>query len=76
MMARVEQHLPEAIYAILTVARQLAGTAILRWKAETLLASMGLPQDTALQSATLSGRATYPPAAGTRVDQRAGSAAG
>ncbi|MGR5945573.1 ABC-F family ATP-binding cassette domain-containing protein [Enterobacter sp. C4G1] len=61
MMARVEQHLPEAIYPqtmLDAVLAQLpaAERDSLRWKAETLLAGMGFtPQDTALQSATLSG---------------------
>ncbi|UWM62207.1 ABC-F family ATP-binding cassette domain-containing protein [Enterobacter sp. CP102] len=61
MMARVEQHLPEAIYPLTMLDAVLAQLPAaerdsLRWKAETLLASMGFtPQDTALQSATLSG---------------------
>ncbi|AEN64938.1 ABC transporter related protein [Enterobacter soli] len=61
MMARVEQHLPEAIFPLTMLDAVLAQLPAaerdsLRWKAETLLASMGFsPQDTALQSATLSG---------------------
>lgn len=61
MMARVEQHLPEAIYPLTMLDAVLAQLPAaerdsLRWKAETLLAGMGFtPQDTALQSATLSG---------------------
>lgn len=61
MMARVEQHLPDAIYPLTMLDAVLAQLPAaerdsLRWKAETLLASMGFtPQDTALQSATLSG---------------------
>ncbi|WP_336242007.1 ABC-F family ATP-binding cassette domain-containing protein [Enterobacter cloacae] len=61
LMARVEQHLPEAIYALTmldAVLAQLPTTEreSLRWKAETLLAGMGFtPQDMALTSATLSG---------------------
>ena len=61
MMARVEQHLPDAIYSLTMLEAVLAQLPAaerdsLRWKAETLLASMGFtPQDTALQSATLSG---------------------
>jgi ATPase subunit of ABC transporter with duplicated ATPase domains len=61
MMARVEQHLPDAIFPLTmldAVLAQLPSAELdsLRWKAETLLASMGFtPQDTALQSATLSG---------------------
>ena len=61
MMARVEQHLPEAIYPLTMLDAVLAQLPAaerdsLRWKAETLLASMGFsPQDTALQSSTLSG---------------------
>ena len=60
-MARVEQHLPEAIYPLTmldAVLAQLLTTEreSLRWKAETLLAGMGFtPQDMALTSATLSG---------------------
>lgn len=60
-MARVEQHLPEAIYPLTmldAVLAQLPTTEreSLRWKAETLLAGMGFtPQDMALTSATLSG---------------------
>lgn len=61
LMARVEQHLPEAIYHLTmldAVLAQLPTTEreSLRWKAETLLAGMGFtPQDMALTSATLSG---------------------
>ena len=61
MMARVEQHLPDAIYPLTMLDAVLAQLPAaerdsLRWKAETLLASMGFtPQDTALQSSTLSG---------------------
>ncbi|EKS9202032.1 ABC-F family ATP-binding cassette domain-containing protein [Enterobacter cloacae] len=61
LMARVEQHLPEAIYTLTmldAVLAQLPTTEreSLRWKAETLLAGMGFtPQDMALTSATLSG---------------------
>ncbi len=60
-MARVEQHLPEAIYPLTMLDAVLAQLPTgerdsLRWKAETLLAGMGFtPQETALQSATLSG---------------------
>ncbi|MGM5667331.1 ABC-F family ATP-binding cassette domain-containing protein [Enterobacter cloacae] len=60
LMARVEQHLPEAIYPLTmldAVLAQLPTTEreSLRWKAETLLAGMGFtPQDMALTSATLS----------------------
>ncbi|MEX5389370.1 ABC-F family ATP-binding cassette domain-containing protein [Enterobacter cloacae] len=61
LMARVEQHLPVAIYPLTmldAVLAQLPTTEreSLRWKAETLLAGMGFtPQDMALTSATLSG---------------------
>ncbi|MDR2262572.1 MAG: ATP-binding cassette domain-containing protein [Enterobacter asburiae] len=61
MMARVEQHLPDEIYSLTMLDAVLAQLPSaerdsLRWKAETLLVSMGFtPQDTALQSATLSG---------------------
>lgn len=61
LMARVEQHLPEAIYPLTmldAVLAQLPTTEreSLRWKAETLLAGMGFtPQDMALTSETLSG---------------------
>ncbi|EPF6062540.1 ABC-F family ATP-binding cassette domain-containing protein [Enterobacter cloacae] len=61
LMARVEQHLPEAIYPLTmldAVLAQLPTTEreSLRWKAETLLAGMGFTlQDMALTSATLSG---------------------
>ncbi|MBW4200054.1 ABC-F family ATP-binding cassette domain-containing protein [Enterobacter cloacae subsp. cloacae] len=61
LMARVEQHLPEAIYPLTmldAVLAQLPSTEreSLRWKAETLLAGMGFTlQDMALTSATLSG---------------------
>lgn len=61
LMARVEQHLPEAIYPLTlrdAVLAQLPTTEreSLRWRAETLLASMGFVEaDLALQSATLSG---------------------
>jgi ATPase subunit of ABC transporter with duplicated ATPase domains len=60
-MARVEQHLPEAIYPLTLLDAVLAQLPVsdresLRWRAETLLASMGFaPQDLALRSATLSG---------------------
>jgi len=61
LMARVEQHLPEAIYPLTmldAVLAQLPATEreSLHWKAETLLAGMGFtPQDMAFTSATLSG---------------------
>lgn len=61
LMARVEQHLPEAIYPLTmldAVLAQLLATEreSLHWKAETLLAGMGFtPQEMALTSATLSG---------------------
>ncbi|HFK6080274.1 TPA: ABC-F family ATP-binding cassette domain-containing protein [Enterobacter cloacae] len=61
LMARVEQHLPEALYPLTmldAVLAQLPTTEreSLRWKAETLLAGMGFtPDDMALTSATLSG---------------------
>jgi len=61
LMARVEQHLPETIYPLTMLDAVLAQLPVaeresLRWRAETLLASMGFtPADTALQSATLSG---------------------
>lgn len=61
LMARVEQHLPEAIYPLTmldAVLAQLPATEreSVHWKAETLLAGMGFtPQDMALTSATLSG---------------------
>ncbi len=61
LMARVEQHLPESVYPLTMIDAVLAQLPVaeresLRWRAETLLASMGFtPQDTALQSATLSG---------------------
>ncbi|HBC2537377.1 TPA: ABC-F family ATP-binding cassette domain-containing protein [Enterobacter cloacae] len=61
LMARVEQHLPEAIYPLTMLDAVLAPLPTteresLRWKAETLLAGMGFtPQDMALTSATLSG---------------------
>lgn len=61
LMARVEQHLPEAIYPLTmldAVLAQLPATEreSLHWKAETLLAGMGFtPQDMALTSVTLSG---------------------
>ncbi|HEM8766465.1 TPA: ABC-F family ATP-binding cassette domain-containing protein [Enterobacter hormaechei] len=61
LMARVEQHLPEAIYPLTmldAVLAQLPATEreSLHWKAETLLAGMGFTrQDMALTSATLSG---------------------
>lgn len=60
-MARVEQHLPPEIYPLTMLDAVLAQLPVadresLRWRAETLLASMGFsPADTALQSATLSG---------------------
>lgn len=61
LMARVEQHLPPEIYPLTMLDAVLAQLPVaeresLRWRAETLLASMGFtPEDTALQSATLSG---------------------
>ena len=61
LMARVEQHLPDAIFPLTMLDAVLAQLPLaerdsLRWKAETLLAGMGFtPQDMALQSATLSG---------------------
>jgi len=61
LMARVEQHLPESVYPLTMIDAVLAQLPVaeresLRWRAETLLAGMGFtPQDTALQSATLSG---------------------
>ncbi|WP_312997522.1 ABC-F family ATP-binding cassette domain-containing protein [Leclercia sp.] len=61
LMARVEQHLPESVYPLTMIDAVLAQLPVaeresLRWRAETLLASMGFtPQDTGLQSATLSG---------------------
>ncbi|HCD1473836.1 ABC-F family ATP-binding cassette domain-containing protein [Enterobacter hormaechei] len=61
LMARVEQHLPEAIYPLTMLDAVLAQLPAseresLHWKAETLLAGMGFtPQDMALTSATLSG---------------------
>ncbi|EOG5745968.1 ABC-F family ATP-binding cassette domain-containing protein [Enterobacter roggenkampii] len=61
LMARVEQHLPDAIFPLTmldAVLAQLPSTEreSLRWKAETLLAGMGFtPQDMMLYSATLSG---------------------
>jgi len=61
LMARVEQHLPESVYPLTMIDAVLAQLPqaereSLRWRAETLLAGMGFtPQDTALQSATLSG---------------------
>src|SRR5690606_30944973 len=61
LMARAEQHLPEAIYSLtmlVAVLAQLPTTEreSMRWKAETLLAGMDFtPQDMALTSATLSG---------------------
>ncbi|SAG29296.1 protein YheS [Enterobacter hormaechei] len=61
LMARVEQHLPEAIYPLTMLDAVLAQLPVteresLHWKAETLLAGMGFtPQDMALTSATLSG---------------------
>ncbi|URO01396.1 ATP-binding cassette domain-containing protein [Leclercia adecarboxylata] len=61
LMARVEQHLPPEIYPLTMLDAVLAQLPVadresLRWRAETLLASMGFsPADTALQSATLSG---------------------
>lgn len=61
LMARVEQHLPDAIFPLTMLDAVLAQLPFaerdsLRWKAETLLASMGFtPQDMMLQSATLSG---------------------
>jgi len=61
LMARVEQHLPESVYPLTMIDAVLAQFPLaeresLRWRAETLLAGMGFtPQDTGLQSATLSG---------------------
>jgi len=61
LMARVEQHLPESVYPLTMIDAVLAQLPVaeresLRWRAETLLAGMGFtPQDTVLQSATLSG---------------------
>ncbi|MFK3711514.1 ABC-F family ATP-binding cassette domain-containing protein [Leclercia adecarboxylata] len=61
LMARVEQHLPESVYPLTMIDAVLAQLPLaeresLRWRAETLLAGMGFtPQDTGLQSATLSG---------------------
>ena len=61
LMARVEQHLPEALYPLSLLDAVLAQLpaperASLRWRAETLLAGMGFAsQDLALTSATLSG---------------------
>lgn len=61
LMARVEQHLPDAIFPLTMLDAVLAQLPLaerdsLRWKAETLLAGMGFtPQDMTLRSATLSG---------------------
>lgn len=61
LMARVEQHLPEALYPLSLLDAVLAQLPAperdsLRWRAETLLAGMGFAsQDLALTSATLSG---------------------
>lgn len=61
LMARVEQHLPEALYPLSMLEAVLAQLPAperdsLRWRAETLLAGMGFAsQDLALTSATLSG---------------------
>lgn len=61
LMARVEQHLPESVYPLTMIDAVLAQLPVaeresLRWRAETLLAGMGFtPQDTGLQSSTLSG---------------------
>lgn len=61
LLARVEQHLPEALYPLTMLDAVLAQLPIgerdsLRWKAESLLAGMGFTtQETALTSATLSG---------------------
>jgi len=61
LMARVEQHLPEALYPLTLLDAVLAQLPAperdsLRWRAETLLAGMGFAsQDLALTSATLSG---------------------
>lgn len=61
LMARVEQHLPEALYPLSLLDAVLAQLPAperdsLRWRAETLLAGMGfVSQDLALTSATLSG---------------------
>jgi len=61
LMSRVEQHLPEAIYSLTMIDAVLAQLPAierdsLRWKAETLLATMGFTApDMALHSATLSG---------------------
>lgn len=57
----MEQHLPETLYPLTMLDAVLAQLPTgerdsLRWKAETLLAGMGFTtQETALQSATLSG---------------------
>ncbi|MGX5085875.1 ABC-F family ATP-binding cassette domain-containing protein [Enterobacter sp. UPMP2052] len=61
LVARIEQHLPESLFPLTMLDAVLAQLAqsereSLRWRAETLLASMGFSaQDMALQSATLSG---------------------
>ena len=61
LMSRVEQHLPEAIYSLTMIDAVLAQLPAnerdsLRWKGETLLATMGFTApDMALHSATLSG---------------------
>ncbi|ROP62153.1 ATPase subunit of ABC transporter with duplicated ATPase domains [Enterobacter sp. BIGb0383] len=61
LMARIEQHLPESIYPLTMLDAVLAPLPAaerdgLRWKAESLLASMGFTvADMALLSATLSG---------------------
>ncbi|WP_407437809.1 ABC-F family ATP-binding cassette domain-containing protein [Lelliottia sp.] len=61
LMSRVEQHLPEAVYPLTMIDAVLAQLPTterdsLRWKAETLLATMGFTApDMALFSATLSG---------------------
>ncbi len=61
LMARIEQHLPDAIFPLTMLDAVLAQLPLaerdsLRWKAETLLAGMGFtPQDMTLRSATLSG---------------------
>lgn len=61
LVARIEQHLPKSLFPLTMLDAVLAQLAqsereSLRWRAETLLASMGFSaQDMALQSATLSG---------------------
>lgn len=61
LMARVEQHLPEAVYTLSLLEAVLAGLPAHardaeRWRGESLLAEMGFStQETTLTSATLSG---------------------